>query len=131
MARLSRVGEAATKEVSLSAAQIRSLSSVPLTLFPAPGASRLVVVEHLIAHFVPGSILFDATAINLKYVGAANALTGVVNPSSATPVLLYKALSPGSPNVLTNAAVQIVADIDGAGNGTLWLSVRYQVVSIK
>jgi hypothetical protein len=123
----------------LTAAQINTLHSAPVTVIPAPGAGKVLVLDSLSIQTLPGTVNFTSGgAITAVYHGGSTALHASSLPNtvvqSGTGSITN--LGPlGASNGLTlsvNTGVDIVAaSADFAsGNGALVINLWYSVITL-
>ena len=139
-------GTLQTANVTLSSAQIKSLSTTPVQLVPAPGDGNTIVVYSLVSSLnfgtapytdAGGAVLYlrydvgpaaagTACAVLYNVITASGSETGVdvpnavINPNPA-PIAAVQ----NKPLVLVNAGSNDFA----AGDGTVKLTITYQVVN--
>jgi len=124
--------------VSLTAAQIITLHSVPVALLAAPGAGKALVVESLVFEMTTTATVFTGGGVVAPvYHGATAALTANTIPATVVTAVAgtsYTTLSLGAPaNGLTmtaNTGVDLYAATAdyAAGTGTAKVIVSYRIV---
>ena len=75
-----------TNTTVLTAAQIRTLNSVPVTIIPAPGAGRINTLDSLVLIYNFGTHVFDAQVIGGTRVAYASALGSPLTPTISNPL---------------------------------------------
>ncbi len=139
---LDRVSDGvATAKVTVSSAQILACNGTPVELIAAPGAGKLIVVDHISVKNVFNTAAYAYTTVaNLSYTDQAGAviqdLVALFLESVATAIAAH------SPSALTgaaaatraveNAAVVFAApDADPTlGDGTLIFNLRYRTLTL-
>lgn len=126
---------------TLSAAQIITLHSVPVTLVPAPGAGKALVVDMAFFSFVYNSVQFTGGgAISLVQHGlSVNQLAGTIAAASITAAASYSAFFipvQTAGGTLTTSAANLGLDLSAAtadfaaGNSTMNWQINYTVVTL-
>jgi hypothetical protein len=124
------------KQVTLTAAQIITLNTVPVPLVAAPGAGKAIIVYGMLFQYKFGTIQFTGGGtVNPVHHGAAtNLLTGAV--AAATIQAAANALvSAGSAAVAlpitVNVGIDLLANTGNfaAGDGTAIVTLFYDVVT--
>ena len=125
------------KKVTLTATQIRSISTVPISLIATPGVGKAIEVVSAFLRFNYGTVTFDAaasfevslytdTAGGRQYTTANN----ILNRTSSTIQTFDKN---------TSVADQLIADkaifIDGGddstvGNSAIDLYINYRIITL-
>lgn len=127
------------KRVALTAAQITTLNSVPVTLVAAPAAGIALVCTGFIFQMIYGTVQFTGGGVvNPVYHGATTSLTaGGVGAASIQAAANYTGYSPGAAGATALAITSAVA-IDlraatadfAAGDSTAVVTVFYSVVTL-
>lgn len=128
------------KPIQISAAQIKTLNSAPLTLIPAPGPGRAILLHSLTIEMNRGSVAFTGGgSIAPVYQGATGTFL-TANQMAASDVLgaagqvtryLSAANAAGGLSLTPNAAVQLYAGTEfAAGNGTMKAFPSYTIVEL-
>ncbi len=123
--------------VSLTAEQIKTLSSVPVIAIPAPGVGKAIVIIADATEFEPGSEAFaDAGTLSLR-TNTANAdqsisqLNLTVDPYSFVINTIQDLEAGGSIQIIENQPVMIQTDSDSAtGNGSLNEYISYKIINL-
>ena len=130
--------EERTARIALTAAQIKTLHSVPVSLVPAPGAGRVIIFEELLFDFKYNTVQYTGggvvqpvyhghtTGLSVGTVAAAtvqaaaNALVHLAQQASATGL-----------TVLDNTGLDLYAATAdfAAGDGTAIVIVNYAIWS--
>lgn len=130
--------EERTARIALSAAQLITLHSVPVSLVPAPGAGRVIIFEELLFDFKYGSVQFtgggvvgpvyhgQTTGLSVGTVAAATLQAA----ASALAHLAQQASATGL-TVLDNTGLDLYAATAdfAAGNSTAIVIVNYAIWS--
>jgi hypothetical protein len=127
--------------VTLTAAQVKTLFASPVTLVPAQGAGKTIVVDHIFGKSVGDTAAFDAatSTLQFRYTGASGALATADLPNTfieaADGATVLGSVSSVATAVLPVANAPIVAFITAANPaantaaGTITLTVVYRVFS--
>lgn len=132
-------------DVTLSAAQVDSLFTTPVTVIPAPGAGYAIVVERVHAYLVAGTAFAGIAAgedLVLKYTNAAGAqASGVIETTGFLDQATVQNRVVGFPGS-TGATAGDVAPVENAavvaallvgdvtGGRALKLRIRYSVMQM-
>lgn len=130
------IGVAAEVQTSLSAAQILAMRATPVTIVPAPGASKIILVESITLKMVRTSTQFaSGGAVEYRYTDGSGAkvtadmsstlVTGAAGTAYASCAGVTTELTP-----VANAAV-VITNATGAfttGTGTGVVTCKYRVV---
>lgn len=127
--------------VPLSAAQITTLNSVPITLIPAPLSTQIILVSQILFQFKYGSVQFTGGgAITFPYHGTStnvHASTGIANTVIQAAASSITLLPPIAANGVFTSDAGLGVDIIGAtadfaaGNSTAIVSLVYSVVTLR
>lgn len=127
------------KRVTLTAAQLITLNSVPVTLVAAPGAGIALICQGFIFQMIYGTVQFTGGGVvNPVYHGATTSLTaGGVAAATVQAAANYTGYSPGAAGatalaVTSNVAIDLraaTADF-AAGDSTAIVTVFYDVVTL-
>lgn len=127
--------------VSLSSANILGMYATPVTVIPAPGAGKVILIDNvLLSHTHSGITYTGGGTTRLQYTGATDNLlttgfSSVLNQASDSLeyCVATRNTSYGSPTgMAANTAVQIT-NATGAfatGNGTAKLFINYRIVTL-
>lgn len=125
-----------SKQVTLTAAQIRTLNTAPVAAIPAPGVGNAVVMYGMLFQYKFGTIQFTGGgAINPVHHGATtNLLTGAVAAATvqaATSALVSVGAAAVALPVSVNVGVDIFANTGNfaAGDGTAIVTLFYDIVT--
>lgn len=122
---------------TLSSAQILALSTVPVSLVPAPGAGLTIVVEKIVFNFAATSTQYaNGGTVEFRYTNASGAIVtgsaGIANTviqSASTSITILGGNS--ATNVVGVANAAIVVDNASApfitGTGTATVTVYYSI----
>jgi hypothetical protein len=124
--------------VSLSAANILAMNGAPVTLIPAPGANRIIIVDHILVKVVRTSTQFaNGGAVEFRYTNGAGAkvsadmsatlITGAAGTAYAAVRGVTTELTPvaNAPVVITNATAAFIT-----GTGTAKVYIQYRIVNV-
>jgi hypothetical protein len=122
-------------QVSLSSAQILALNATPVSLVPAQGAGKVILVTSIVFKMITTSTQYaNGGVVEFRYTNASGALvTGTVAAAvvTATAGTTYTTVIPVAVTQVANAA--IVVDNATApfitGTGTAVVTVNYQVIT--
>lgn len=125
------------KQITLSAAQITTLHSVPVSLIAAPGAGKAVNLESLVFQFKYGTVQFTGGgAVNPVYhSGSTNLLSGQIAQATiqaAANATISAGARAAALALTTNTGVDLLAagaDF-AAGDSTAILTVEYDVITL-
>lgn len=137
---------AKTTTVSLTAANIAAMFSVPVQLLAAPGAGKFISVDSITFSMTPTTTSFTAGGVvNFYYhntsVTAAGVLpagyvttgaAGVANPYVVSGIALAAASTNQPYGVLTNLGLDIsnATAAFATGTGTAKVYVNYQIITL-
>lgn len=124
-------------QVALSAAQINGMRTTPVAIVPAPGAGKIVLVEHIVLKMVRTATQFaNGGAVEFRYTDgsgakvsadiAATVVTGAAGTAYSSVSGVATELVP-----VANAAI-VITNATGAfdtGTGTGQVTVLYKVVT--
>ena len=125
------------KKVSLSAAQIKTISTVPISVIDAPGAGKVIEVVSAFLSFNYGTVTFDAsfsfdvslrtdTAGGRQYTTANN----ILNRTSSTIQTFDKDASTAN-QLVDNKAIFIDGGDDSTvGDSTIDLYINYRIITL-
>jgi|SRR5947209_14234888 len=126
--------------VPLTAAQITTLNSVPVSLVAAPGAGIALVFKQMIFQFIYGTVQFTGGGVvKPVYHGATTDLTVTGGVAAATiqaaaPVTLFLRADPaaGGLAITTNAGLDLTAATAdfAAGDSTAVVTIDYDVITL-
>ena len=124
-------------KISLSAAQIKTISTIPISVIPAPGAGKVIEIISAFLKFNYGTVTFDAgtnrslsldtsTSSAIQYETANN----ILNRTSSTIKTFDKGLS--KPNVLVeNQPIYVDGGSDSTvGDSTIDLYINYRIITL-
>jgi len=125
------------KRVPLTAAQITTLHSAPVSLVSAPGAGKAVIFHWLTFQFTFGTTQFTGGgAVTPVYHGATTDLSGTTGVAAATITGAASAtkLLPtvAQAGITANAGVDLLAATAdfAAGDSTAVVTISYSVVKL-
>ena len=124
-------------KVSLSAAQIKTISTVPISVIAAPGAGKVIEIVSAFLSFNYGTVTFDAAAdfeVSL-YTDTAGArqfstANNILNKTSSTIQTFDKDASTSS-QLVDNKAIFIDGGDDSTvGDSTIDLYINYRIITL-
>ena len=126
--------------VALTAAQIITLHSVPVSLVPAPGVGFTLVYDWMTVQMIYGSVQFTGGGVVMPvYHGATTDLTTTGGIAAATVQaaasfhnLLSRAPAAGGLALTTNVGLDLYAATAdfAAGNSTMVIELAYSVIKL-
>jgi len=129
-----------SKRIALTAAQLTTLHSAPVSLVAAPGAGYALVFESLTFQFTYGSVQFTGGGVVMPvYHGATTDLSVTGGVTAATvqaaanaTVLVISTPAAGGLPVTSNAGIDLyAASADfAAGNSTAVVTLNYCVLKL-
>lgn len=124
-----------TASTSLTAAQIKTLNSVPISLVSAPGATSYIEVISASIRYTYNTTAFTSTTVQLQIATTVIPQAELADCFDATnsvnSTLLGIVQTGGDSNTATNQALLITANADSAvGDGTAFISVLYRVITL-
>jgi hypothetical protein len=124
-------------QVALTAANIIAMRTTPVSLIPAPGAGKIVIVDSILAKVVRTATAFTGGgAVEFRYTDASGAkvsadlaaslITGAAGTAHAHVGGIEASITPvaNAPIVITNADA-----VFAAGTGTANISISYRVIT--
>jgi len=124
------------KKVSLSAAQIRTANSVPVSLISAPGAGKVIEVLSGSVNFQYGTVAFDSgsTAFGLQINTAATyqfAANGYLNGTSNVFALIGVTYSNTTQLVANEPLNFVLLGADATvGDSTMDIYINYRIITL-
>jgi len=124
------------KKVTLTAAQIKTANSVPVSLIAAQGAGKAIEVVSALANFQYGTVAFDSgsTAFELQINTAAThqfLLSGILN-GTASVFAMMGVNSATTTQIVANEPLNFV--LTGAdatvGDSTMDLYINYRIITL-
>lgn len=123
--------------VNLSSAQILALNATPVTLIPAPGAGKLIIVRGITFKMVTTATAYaNGGALEFRYTNASGAkvtadiAAGVVTAGAGTSYTAVAGVTTSltgvvnSPIVIDNATAAFIT-----GTGTAVITLNYEIVT--
>lgn len=131
------IGVASEVRVALSSVQILALSATPVTLVPAPGAAKIIIVENIALQMMTTATQYaNGGALEFRYTNASGAkvsadiAAAVVTAAAGTSYTSVSGVSTSLTNVV-NAAVVVnnatAAFITGTGTGVV--NVKFRIAT--
>tara|TARA_R100001163_G_C5022462_1_gene164906 strand:+ start:181 stop:786 length:606 start_codon:yes stop_codon:yes gene_type:complete len=145
-----------TKEITITAAQLKDLVANPVEVLPAPGQDKSYNIIQMAWYMAYGTASFDfpTEAPKLTYadasvaaqtysVGTSSALNNTSSYAALSNIAYGDAatgVSPSAPgDIGPNQALSLIAGKDGAstptnattGDGNLYLSIAYKIIDIS
>jgi hypothetical protein len=124
-------------QVALSSANILAMNGAPVTLIPAPGAGKIIIVEDILLKMVTTATQYaNGGAVEFRYTNgsgakvsadiAATVITATAGPSYTKVLGIEASLTPvaNAPIVITNATAAFTT-----GTGTGVLTIKFRVVT--
>ena len=124
-------------KVTLSAAQIKTISTVPISVISAPGAGKVIEIVSAFLSFNYGTVTFDAAAnfeVSL-YTDTAggrqfSTANNILNKTSSTIQTFDKDASTAS-QLVDNKAIFIDGGDDSTvGDSTIDLYINYRIITL-
>jgi hypothetical protein len=134
------VGTAFNTQISytLTAAQILAMFATPVTIIPAPGANKAIIVNSIVLQTKPGATNFAAGgAVNLQYHGtailphAASVPAATINSATASVNDLPPPAGVIQPPVNTGVDITNATAAFTTGNGTVVVTVAYTILTLS
>ena len=122
-------------KVSLTAAEIKTLGTTPISLIPAQGAGTIIqLLEHPTISLNYGTVSFDNNPLLFNFSAASvnlfQSLT-FINQTSDRITLAERVLSSGSSSIIENAPLLIGGtDSVATGDSTIDIYLTYQVITL-
>lgn len=125
------------RQVAISSADILALSATPKSLIPAPGAGKVIVVEHILLKMVTTATQYaNGGALEFRYTDASGAkvsadiAAAVITAAAATSYTSVAGVTTSltnvanSPLILVNATAPFIT-----GTGTAVVSLKYRILT--
>jgi hypothetical protein len=126
--------------VSLSAAQLIAMNGAPVSIIPAPGAGKAIIVRQVVFEMIAGATPFTGGGvITLVYHGGAVAVHAgsvpaavVTGAAGTTATELGQAVAANGTTVAANTGVDITnaTAAFAAGNGTAKVHIWYHIITL-
>lgn len=134
-----QIGVAAEAKIALSSAQILALNSTPVSLIPAPGAGKVIIVENICLQMTTTATQYaNGGALEFRYTNAsgskvtADIAAAVVTAAAGTSYTSVAGVTTSLTNVVNSAVVVNNATAPYiTGNGTAILNIKYRVVTFS
>lgn len=144
-----------TKEITITAAQLKDLVANPVEVLPAPGQDKSYNIIQMAWYMAYGTASFDfpTEAPNLTYgdasvaaqtysIGASSELNNTSSYAALNNISYGVTADPGPSapgDIGPNQALSLIAGKDGAstptnattGDGNLYLSIAYKIIDIS
>ena len=124
-------------EVSLSSADILALHTTPITLVPAPGAGKIVLIKSAVYVFTAGTQYTLGDSVVIAYAGDTILLAGSLSTTLMRGAASFKAGRLMTASVVLtagdNAAVNLCllsATAYASGTGTLKCFFTYKIITL-
>ena len=124
-------------KVSLSAAQIKTISTIPISVIPAPGAGKVIEIISAFLKFNYGTVTFDAGASRSLaiYTSTSSAIqyetaNDILNRTSSTIQTFDKGSS--KPDALVeNQPIYVDGGSNSTvGDSTIDLYINYRIITL-
>lgn len=126
-------------DVTISSAQILAMNVTPITLIPAPGAGKAIVLHKILAALAYNTIAYTSVGggddITIRYTDGAGAVIGTIETTGfldqATST--YTVLQPAAGSLILPANAPVVAFLGGAvttGNSPVVARMFYDIVDM-
>lgn len=124
-----------TVSLALSAADVKTLNSVPVEIVAAPGAGYAIEFISASAFLDWGSVAFDNTAILLQTdtAGTHQAATGTLLTATADKFVRFSTSSGGATTqIVENKALQVTAAADSTttGDSPVTIYLNYRIITL-
>ncbi len=131
-----------TITVAVSSAQILAMSAAPVSIIPAPGSGKLIVVDSVVFEMIPTTTSYTSGGVvSLNYSGTSTTLVGTmpaVNVTTGTAgvanpyILVAAANTSQTAPPLANTAVVLTNITAGfaTGTGTAKVIANYQIITL-
>lgn len=126
--------------VSLSAANLIAMNGAPVSILPAPGATKVILVDSIVFKMVTTATAFTGGgAVSFVYNGGAtSAITGTIPAAVVTAGAgtSYTAMGPAAAASGTTLLANKGIDITNAtaafatGTGTAVVHIKYRIVTL-
>lgn len=126
--------------VTLTAAEVKTLYATPVTLVPAPGTGKVIVVDRVFGESVGLTAPFNAASntLQIKYSGGVSVTADLPNsfieaPAASTVLGSVSGVATALVPVANTAIVAQITNANPAADtaaGTITLTVIYRVYSI-
>jgi len=135
VAQLQTVGTVLETSLSLTAAQIKTLNSVPVQIVAAPGAGKAIEVVSGSVDFTFGAPAFDNSLIVVKTAGViyqGGQVNANVLNSGASVFSKFSYNSALVLQLIANTALQVTAEADSTttGTGTAKVYITYRIITL-
>lgn len=124
-----------TAEVTLTAAQINALNATPISIIPAQGAGKVIVVDKVVGFLDYGSATWEAgtATLDLKYTNGSGAVAASLANAFLESAADAYGIGLGTANVpVANAPIVAHVGTDAAtGDSPIKLKVFYHVVDFN
>ena len=124
-------------KVSLSAAQIKTISTVPVSVISAPGAGKVIEIVSAFLSFNYGTVTFDASfnfevSLYTDTSGGRQFSTAnnILNRTSSTIQTFDKDASTASQLVANKAIFVDGGDDSTVGDSTIDLYINYRIITL-
>jgi hypothetical protein len=129
------VNDLNTKKVTVTAAQIAAMFGAPVTVLPAPGANKVLLIFGIVVQTVPDAALSYTAggALNFVYHGtsviphAGSIAAAVILSATASMNQLPDTAASIQPPVNTGLDITNATQAFATGDGTLILTIWYSI----
>jgi len=122
-----------TFRVPLTAAQIRTLNSIPVLAVAAPGVGKAIQVISGSVNFTANAVAFTSATLNLRIDTLIQNQAGTADSILQNGINDFHSMQLQTPanNMITNNALNIIANADSAvGDGTAVVYGAYQIITL-
>lgn len=126
-------------DVIISSAQILAMNVTPITLIPAPGAGKAIILNKLVSMLDYNTIAYasvgGADDITIRYTNGAGAVIGTIETTGFLDQTAdtYAVLQPAAGSTILPANAPLVAFLGGAvttGNSPVVVRLFYDIVDL-
>lgn len=126
-------------DVIISSAQILAMNVTPVTLIPAPGAGKAIVLNKMLSVLNYNTIAYASVGggddITIRYTDGAGAIVGTIETTGFLDqaAVTYNVLQPAGGSQILPANAPLVASLGGAvttGNSPVVARLFYDIVDL-
>lgn len=124
-------------KVSLTAAQIKTISTIPISVIPEPGAGKVIEIISAFLKFNYGTVTFDASfgySLSLYTLTAATrqfeTANNILNRTAST-IQTFDKLPSAPDQLAVNEAIYVDGGDDSTvGDSTIDLYINYRIITL-